>query len=115
MKKYKQHFNIRPIAKGRPRLSKRGFAYTPKRTAEYEKEIAESYKGPLFGEEYTLEVTLVFTDKGTSLNIIGHKNPNYKHPLRGDIDNYVKSVLDGLNGVAWADDKQIIQLIVSKL
>jgi Holliday junction resolvase RusA-like endonuclease len=115
MKKYKQHFNIRPIAKGRPRLSKRGFAYTPKRTAEYEKEIAESYKGPLFDEQYTLEVTLVFTDKGTSLNIIGHKNPNYKHPLRGDIDNYVKSVLDGLNGVAWADDKQIIQLIVSKL
>jgi Holliday junction resolvase RusA-like endonuclease len=30
--------------------------------------------------------------------------------LRGDVDNYVKSLLDGLNGVAYDDDKQIVNL-----
>jgi len=27
--------------------------------------------------------------------------------LRGDLDNYVKLLMDGLNGVAWLDDKQV--------
>jgi Holliday junction resolvase RusA-like endonuclease len=35
--------------------------------------------------------------------------------LLGDIDNYTKTVLDGLNDVAWADDKQVIKLEVVKL
>jgi cyclopropane fatty-acyl-phospholipid synthase-like methyltransferase len=35
--------------------------------------------------------------------------------LRGDIDNYAKSVLDGLNGVAYTDDKQIVSLELRKL
>jgi crossover junction endodeoxyribonuclease RusA len=43
------------------------------------------------------------------------KNPDWKSSLRGDIDNYVKSILDALNGVAWEDDKQIIELTVKKL
>jgi Holliday junction resolvase RusA-like endonuclease len=30
--------------------------------------------------------------------------------LRGDVDNYVKSLLDGLNGVAYDDDKQVVNL-----
>jgi Holliday junction resolvase RusA-like endonuclease len=30
--------------------------------------------------------------------------------LRGDLDNYVKSLLDGLNGVAYEDDKQVVNL-----
>ncbi len=28
----------------------------------------------------------------------------------GDVDNYAKSILDGLNGVAWEDDKQVVEL-----
>lgn len=34
--------------------------------------------------------------------------------LRGDLDNYVKSV-DGLNGIAWDDDKQVVEIFAHKL
>jgi len=34
--------------------------------------------------------------------------------LRGDIDNYVKSIMDGLNGIAYVDDKQVRRLKVVK-
>ena len=32
-----------------------------------------------------------------------------------DLDNVVKAVLDGLNGVAYADDKQVTRLQIEKL
>jgi len=30
--------------------------------------------------------------------------------LRSDIDNLIKTVLDGLNGVAWEDDTQVVKV-----
>ena len=32
----------------------------------------------------------------------------------GDVDNYSKSILDGLNGVAYEDDDQVVELQVRK-
>jgi crossover junction endodeoxyribonuclease RusA len=31
-----------------------------------------------------------------------------------DVDNVAKSVLDGLNGVAYEDDNQVVELLVRK-
>lgn len=31
-----------------------------------------------------------------------------------DIDNIVKSVADGMNGIVWVDDSQIVELVCSK-
>jgi Holliday junction resolvase RusA-like endonuclease len=28
----------------------------------------------------------------------------------GDIDNYVKSILDGCNKIAWQDDRQVVEI-----
>lgn len=115
MKKYKQFIPIRPLAKERPRATRTGHVYTPKRTAQYEAKVAEAYEGPLFPADHTVEVCLTFSDKGTNIVISAQKNPDWKASLRGDIDNYVKSILDALNGVAWADDKQITEITVRKL
>ena len=32
--------------------------------------------------------------------------------IRGDIDNYVKSIFDGMNAVIWNDDRQVESLEV---
>ncbi|WP_081410991.1 RusA family crossover junction endodeoxyribonuclease [Desulfotruncus alcoholivorax] len=28
----------------------------------------------------------------------------------GDLDKYIKSIQDGLNGIAWRDDRQVTRL-----
>ena len=108
---------VKPIPKGRPRMTRFGKAYTPKETVAYEKEISELYDGPLFEDEL-LCMKLRFTVEGTELLLekLEH-NPKVKQTkskLTGDIDNYAKSILDALNGVAYADDKQIVSLYLEK-
>lgn len=38
-----------------------------------------------------------------------------RHTNKPDVDNLAKLVMDALNGVAYADDKQIYSLSVSKI
>ena len=92
----------RPVPKGRPRLGVRGrkaFIYTPPATREYEKLVGGVARcagcKPLNGP---LAVKLHLFIRGRS----------------GDVDNYCKSILDGLNGVAYEDDDQVIELLVRK-
>ena len=37
-----------------------------------------------------------------------------KATIKPDIDNVAKAVLDGLNGIAFEDDKQVINLRIAK-
>ena len=39
----------------------------------------------------------------------------YVRPIRPDIDNLAKFVLDSLNGIAYQDDSQVVKLVVYKL
>lgn len=94
----------RPQAKQRPRLY-RGTAYTPEATKAYELKMRNCYvdkyedSEPFEGDLY-VEIKVYFSKRN-----------------HGDLDNYVKCV-DGLNKVAWLDDKQIKEihafLIISK-
>lgn len=96
-----------PVPKERPRFARRtGHAYTPEKTKQAEKEIAYMWKlehpgvklkGPLFLE-------MVF-------NLKPPKGPHGPYPTkRPDIDNLEKLITDALNGVAYEDDKQIVQV-----
>ena len=106
-KKYTLTINKKPKAKGRPRAGKFG-VYTDKATREYEQSIKDAYVaagGPLFEGPVGLTVTF-YKDKMTiTLDPIESESS-----LRGDIDNYVKSIMDGLNGVAYKDDGQVLNL-----
>lgn len=114
-----------PTAKGRPRFSRQGpyvRTFTPEKTANYENLVKLEYErqsgGAYFGET-NLDVQIVACfgiPKSTS-------KKKREAMLRGaicpakkpDCDNVLKIVCDALNGVAYADDKQIVKAGVVKM
>lgn len=106
----------RPQPKERPRFNRKtGQAYTPDKTRKAEQRLGDLWfdaGGPNYPAGTPLEVELVFNRDGSY--VIVRPVEREKIHLRGDIDNYVKTALDGLNEVAWADDVQIVSLKVTK-
>jgi len=85
----------RPVPKGRPRVAAGGHAYTPRRTRDFEELVAWHARGARrrFGRQpLAVEIELWS-----------------QRPLRGDLDNYVKSILDGLErGGLFVNDRQVV-------
>ena len=110
--------NWKPHPKERPRATKGGVIYTPRKTKEKEEELRslvierlgefEPFDGPCC-------VTIEVDAESVEICIEGADAGMPKSKLRGDIDNYGKLILDALNGVAWVDDKQIETLWIHKL
>lgn len=108
----------KPVGKGRPRIGKWG-AYTPANTVNYENLVKFSFlqaKGEFIPVGILrVNITAIFeppksTSKKKYAELIG--TPYNKKP---DIDNIAKSILDGLNGVAYSDDNQVAELNVKKI
>jgi Holliday junction resolvase RusA-like endonuclease len=83
--------------------------YTDKATREYEQAIKDAYDGPLFDGPVSMSVT--FTKDKITITLSEMEGQS---SLRGDIDNYVKSIMDGLNGVAYKDDGQVLNIRAHK-
>ena len=93
----------RPAA--RPRFAC-GRAYQPKCNVDYRREIQSSArlamrgKAPMTGA-ISAVVRIYRKSRPTARNF-------------GDVDNHLKAILDGLNGVAFLDDSQIVRCVVEK-
>ena len=123
MKDFEFTVEITPKAKARPRFVRRGKfvqTYTPKTTLDYEKKIAEEYLlqgGTVFDYPYLgMSVIAYFpipksTRKSERLLLETECVPYDKHI---DLDNLAKAVMDAIIGVAYVDDKQIVNLKVKK-
>jgi len=119
------HIDGEPVPKGRPKFSKAGGfmrAYTPKKTLDYEavvQQAARAAMGPTDLLETPVGVFLYIrlpipqshSKKRREACLSGLEKP-IKKP---DIDNLAKSVLDGMNGIVWRDDSQIVSLHVTKV
>lgn len=82
-------------------------AFTPKTTLEAEALLASFYDGPVFDGPIEIEVEL----HSDHYRITIAESPREKSRLRGDIDNYLKLVLDALQGgVAFDNDRQVMGL-----
>ncbi|WP_270456094.1 RusA family crossover junction endodeoxyribonuclease [Allisonella histaminiformans] len=118
------HFIIpgRPVGKGRPRFTKNGHCWTPDRTVAYEREIKlaywEDYGRRKFSSDKALAVTIVLyyvrPKSMTKAKRLLAQRGILRPIVKPDVDNVVKAILDALNGVAFEDDRQIVQVECEK-
>ena len=111
-----------PVAQGRPRFSSRnGFVrvHDPAKSAKYKKLVSATAEKhcpkPLEGA-LTVRIDVFrgipasWSKKKQEKANMGEIRPTTKP----DTDNYAKAVLDGLNKIAFYDDSQIVELVVTK-
>ena len=108
-----------PQGKARPRILRSGKAYTPKRTADYERAIRDAFLdagGKLTEHPVKVSVTAYYQiPKSVSNRMKERMLVNEILPMkRPDIDNVGKCVLDALNKVAYKDDAQVCAMHVEK-
>lgn len=122
----KFEFDIEPVEQARPRATRmrKGIrVYDPKKVAVFKRQLGmlakqqmldrglEPYDGPL-------EVCMVFyrsvqasiSKKERARRLSGSHRPTVKP----DLDNYIKSTSDALNGIIWTDDNCIVSLAADK-
>lgn len=103
--------DVRPFPKERPRLSGGRIVYTPYKTRNFENRIAyewkKKYKNLILKGAVKLDLVFVFKKAKSCKKTF--------HIQRPDIDNLLKSILDGLNKVAFVDDCQVVELNSKKV
>lgn len=109
-----------PCAKGRPRFTRTGHTYTDAKTAAAEQSILAAWlhvagARPPHTGPVAVRITATFAPAKSwpkwrrtraQAGLLGHT-------AKPDLDNLVK-MLDGLNGRAWVDDSQIVEIVASK-
>ncbi len=104
--------------KARPRMVVSGsgaHVFTPRKTKEYERRVATCYRlagGTMHLKPVALKIAIgVFAPLPKSAPKRVAADQFLAKP---DIDNIAKAVMDGLNGVAYEDDVQVVQLLATK-
>ena len=114
-----------PTGKGRPRVTMQGGfarAYTPKETVNYENLVKVMYmqeaKGKAWMDKEPLKMIIIALQeipKSASKKQANLMRTDVIRPTKKpDADNIAKIICDGLNGVAYHDDTQIVELNVFK-
>ena len=104
-----------PVPQARPRLSKTGIAYTPEKSRRYKEYIRLLASAKMAGKT-PLEGPLCLSvrvyrsvPKSRSKKWQTEAKTGKERPIqKPDLDNYIKAVQDGLNGIVWHDDSQIV-------
>ena len=135
MKELKINFvvDVDPVPTARPRLSRfkggHTHAYTPIKSKMYQERVGKAFKQAVKGSQFDkdlmkskcyIDVKFFFAIPKT-INRRHLKKKEQQHfyekhnVFRPDIDNLLKSILDGLNGIAFEDDCQVALIRGEKL
>lgn len=122
----KFEFDIEPVEQARPRATRFGKGirlYDPKKVNVFKKRLGllarqqmldrglEPFDGPLeVCMEFYRPVQKSISQKELTRRLSGVHRPKVKP----DLDNYIKSTSDALNGILWEDDNLIVSLQADK-
>ena len=114
-----------PVGKGRPRFARRGkftSTYTPQKTKTYEDEIRMMAKAAMGSSEplNTPMTVAIYIRVGIPASYSKQKRKDalagiIKPMKKPDLDNVAKCFLDSMNEIVYLDDKQVVNLHVTKV
>src|SRR5262249_23157272 len=110
-----------PTAKGRPRMTRGGFVYTPSATRKYEAHGRLAAQQAMDGRPpiavpvrceivIHLPMPMSWSAKRQDAALRGDIRPT----TRPDADNFVKAGLDAINAIVVTDDSLVVDLVVTK-
>jgi Holliday junction resolvase RusA-like endonuclease len=110
-----------PVPKARARFGV-GHTYTPQKTRDYERGIGWAAKIAMGGRPaitgvvrvtalFELPIPASWPKARRAAAINGDISPAAKP----DLDNFLKSALDAINGIAVADDAQVVEIAARKI
>lgn len=115
--------DIEPVEQARPRAVRRGKRigmYDPPKVSKFKRELRQLAKNRFgddsFDGELSVEIKFYrpiqksLSKKERTRRLSGAHRPTVKP----DLDNYIKSTLDALNGILWTDDARIVNLHAHK-
>lgn len=116
-------FEIEPVEQARPRaayIGRRIIMYDPEKVKNFKKELSQlarlNYRDDPLDEALEVEISFYrpvqksLSKKERARRLSGEHRPTVKP----DLDNYIKSTLDALNGILWTDDARIVDLHAHK-
>jgi Holliday junction resolvase RusA-like endonuclease len=109
------------VPKGRPRMTRRGHTYTPEATRNHERTVGGAARAAMAGRPpitgavklaavFELPIPQSWSERKRGDAITGAVLP----AARPDLDNFVKALLDGINGIVVRDDGLITDLHARK-
>ena len=106
-----------PKGKGRPRFARSGHTYTPDTTRKYEALVTARAKEAMIGKRKIEKPNAVRVDilaifpvpsSWSKKRRIAALQGVEHHVSKPDLDNVQKAILDGMNGIVFEDDSQVI-------
>jgi Holliday junction resolvase RusA-like endonuclease len=113
-----------PVAKGRPKFARRGgfvTTYTPEKTVNFEGLVKSRAAEAMDGEppaegpvRLSVMVMLPIPASWSGKKQTAAASGNLRPTSKPDWDNFGKIASDGMNGIVYRDDSQIVSATVEK-